>query len=576
MSRVKQIVGLDLGSRTVRAAWVQLRAGEPRIVRTEQMSLPLEGGDPQALIRSWLERLGLTRGFAAGALPGAQVVFQPGRLSPEDPRTPRQAAEMELATFNDMAGDTMVSDMAAHEWSPGLRVYLMAMARPAVVAQALASIEPLGVRPADLIPAPVAMFNALIRQGGNDGGAPDLFLNIGHAQTELAIGTPRGMLFARSVPTGGRAFSEAVAKLAGVPLPQAEAQKQRDGALRVGGAFAEALRPVAERWYAQVASCLSAYRGAFGGEPFAIGRIVLAGGGALLQGLDDFLRERSGLPVTMATALRGAPGHPDLGSFDVAIGLALTALEVASAHLSLLPAKLRDEVVFREKKPYWIAASVMGALTLGVFTAGMLVALRVEARSLEAERAELRKREQLDKGITTIRQRSDALHKRCEPLARLLRGGPAMREVISLVANAISPDDWISLICDESAYLPALPPPAKPAAPPPRAGFFVPGFRGAARPAKASAASAALSDSPPAPAPSGFDVFIVEGYTPDIGLRTVKAMMERLRTAARVRKVDLLSDDRVLPPVMPEEFAGLTVEIPDMRRFVMRLEVTPP
>jgi Tfp pilus assembly PilM family ATPase len=573
MPRVKQIVGIDFGSRTVRAAWVQLRGGEPRIVRAEQMALPLEGGDPQALIRSWLERVGLTRAFAAGALPGAQVVFQPGRLSPEDPRTPRQAADMELATFNDMAGDTMISDTAAHEWSPGLRVYLMAMARPAVVTQALANIEPLGVRPADLVPAPVAIFNALVRLGGSSSGAPDLFLNIGHTQTELAIGTPRGMLFARSVPTGGRTFSEAVAKLAGVPLPQAEAQKQRDGSLREGGAFADVLRPVAERWYAQVSSCLSAYRGAFGGEPFAIGRIVLAGGGAHLRGLDDFVRERSGLPVTMASALKSAAGHPDAGSFDVAIGLALTALEVASTHLSLLPAKLRDEVVFREKKPYWIAASVMGALTLGVFTAGMLVDLRAEARTLEEERAQLRKREQLDKGIVGIRQRSEALHKRCEPLVRLLRGGPAMRDVISLVANAISPDDWISLICDESAYLPALPAAAKPAAPPPRAGFFVPGFRGAA---KAVAPKAVPSDSPPAPPASGFDVFIVEGYTPDIGLQTVKAMMERLRTAARVRKVDLLSDDRVLPPVMPEEFAGLTGEIPDMRRFVMRLEVTPP
>ncbi len=576
MSRVKQIVGLDLGSRNVRAAWVQLRGGRPRIVRSEQMALPLEGGDQQALIRSWLERLGLLRGFAACALPGAQVVFQPGRLSPEDPRAPRQAAEMELATFNDMAGDTMISDMAAHEWSPGLRVYLMAMARPAVVTQALANIEPLGLRPADLVPAPVAHFNALVRLGGKGGGAPILFLNIGHAQTELAIGTPKGLLFARSVPTGGRTFSEAVAKLAGVPLPQAEAQKQRDGSLRSGGAFAEALRPVAERWYAQVASCLSAYRGAFGGEPFALGRIVLSGGGAQLQGLDDFVRERSGLPVMLASALQGAAGDPDAGSFDVAIGLALTALEVASTHLSLLPSKLRDEVVFSEKKPYWIAASVMGALTLGVFTASMIVGLRAEARSLEAERAELRKREQLDKGIAAIRRRSEALRERCEPLARLLRGGPATREAISLVANAISPDDWISLICDESAYLPTAAPAARPAAPPPRAGFFVPGFRGAARAAKASDPKAALSDSPPAPKASDFDVFIVEGYTPDSSLKTVKAMMERLRTAARVRKVDLLSDDRVLPPVMPEEFAGLTVEIPDMRRFVMRLEVTPP
>ncbi|MDD5706306.1 MAG: pilus assembly protein PilM [Kiritimatiellae bacterium] len=574
MPRLKQIVGLDIGSRTARAVWVQLRGGEPRVVRAEQMALPLEGNETQALIRSWVERLGLLRGFAAVPLPGAQVVFQPGRLAPEDPRTPAQAADMELATFNDMAGDRMASDVTSHAWSPGLRVYLMAMARPNVVTRALNALEPVGLRPADLVPAPVACFNALSRLGG-DTGTPTLYLNIGHTQTELAIGTAKGLLFARSIALGGRSFTDAVMQLAMTPLAQAEAQKQRDGSLLPGGAYAEALRPAAERWYAQVATCLSAYRGAFGGEPFAVGRIVLSGGGAQLGGLVEFLGERSGLAVVKAESLPGAAVLPAAGCFDVALGAALTALEVVPSRLSLLPAMLRDEVVFREKKPYWVAAAVMGALTLGVITAGMVYALRGDARALETERKELRKREQLDRGIAAIRQRSDAQRVRCEPLRKLLRGGPAMREVISLVANTIAPDDWISLICDESAYLPAAASAAKHAPPAlPRAGFFVPGFRGALRPAAAAEATA-KSDVPPPPA-SEFNVFIVEGYTPDISLTTVKSMMERLRTAPRVRKVDLLSDDKVLPPTLPEDLAGLALELPDMRRFVMRLEVTPP
>jgi hypothetical protein len=59
-------------------------------------------------------------------------------------------------------------------------------------------------------------------------------------------------------------------------------------------------------------------------------------------------------------------------------------------------------------------------------------------------------------------------------------------------------------------------------------------------------------------------------------LTTVKAMIQNLETATRVRKVDLLSDDRVLPPSHPAELQEQGVQLPNMRRFVIRLEVSPP
>ena len=596
MSHLKQIVGLDIGARNARAVWVQLRGGVPRVTRLAQMALPLEGGDADALLRSWLGQQGLLKGFASVPVSGTRLVFQPGRLAPEDPRTPRQAAEMELATFNDMAGDRMLADVAMHEWSPGVRIYLMGMARPAVVDEALAGLEPLGVRPADLIPAPAALFNALMPLARSTTGACELFLDIGHNQTELAIGTPKGLLFARAFAMGGRPFTEAVAKLATVPLTQAETQKHREGSIEPGAPFAEVLRPLAERWYSQLAATLSAYRGAFPGEQFGLRRIVLAGGGAQLRGLAAYVAERTGLPVTPADELPGAascfadagrreapaagarPEKGVAGQYGLALGLALMALDAGIAPLSLLPEPLRGEVVFREKKPYLIAASVLGALTLGVFTASLVLSIQAETSSLDAERAELRRREAMDKSITAIRQRGETLRQGGEPLRRLLLGGPMVREVISLVANAISPDDWISMICEESSYIPPARSGGTPAAAPaptPRTGFFVPGFRSAAaRPAAGAKppADARPAGLTPAPPPSDFNVFIIEGYTPDMGLVTVKAMIQRLETSPRVRKVDLLSDDRVLPPTLPDELLAEGVELPNMRRFVIRLE----
>ena len=102
MPHLKQIVGLDIGARHARAVWVQLRNGAPHIVRAEQMALPLEGGDAPALLRSWLGQLGLLKKFAAVQIPGTQLVFQPGRLNPDD-RAVITLVELEERSMEDAA-----------------------------------------------------------------------------------------------------------------------------------------------------------------------------------------------------------------------------------------------------------------------------------------------------------------------------------------------------------------------------------------------------------------------------------------------------------------------------------------
>ena len=60
-----------------------------------------------------------------------------------------------------------------------------------------------------------------------------------------------------------------------------------------------------------------------------------------------------------------------------------------------------------------------------------------------------------------------------------------------------------------------------------------------------------------------------------MGFGSVDAMMRRMRSGERVKNVDLLSDDKVKPPVeLPEAFRRLN--IPEMRRFVIRMEVSEP
>ncbi|MFZ4396779.1 MAG: pilus assembly protein PilM [Kiritimatiellia bacterium] len=573
MPRTRNIVGLDIGTRTVRAVWMQLQGTTPRVLRVESFALPLDAPDASQLIRSWLSKVGLNNAFCAVGLSGGSTIFQPGRIPHSDPRTPQQAAAMDLIQFNEMAGDTMRYDVHAfHAPSePGHTLYLLSMARPVAIERMLQSAQLLGVRPADLIPSSVALYNALEPLAGPH-TQPWVYLDIGHQQTDVAIGFAAGLLFARSVPIGGRAFTDAVATAASLSPTQAEARKHADGGLD-DPTLGPALTAVADRWTAQVNSCLGVYRNQFSGSAFAPGQVVLTGGGAQLRGLVAHLSAQLRIPAMHAADLPGAASAPDtrlwLGSADLAAGLATTALESVPARVSLLPAKLRDEIVFKEKKGYWVAAAVFVALALGLFTAYGFSAISEANHKMRAEQKRLQYCEELARQIKEKQALCDQIRTRAEPVLQILSGGPLARDTLTLVANSINTNDWISLFCDEASYLPQAAETTPPKTPPRRSPFAL--FRDL----RAAAPAAATRSLPPPPI-KGISKpnFIIEGYTPDPSLGTVKEMLKRLRTATLIAKADLLADDRVLPP--REIPAAEAARLPPYRRFVIQLEVNLP
>jgi cell division ATPase FtsA len=472
----------------------------------------------------------------------------------------------------------------------------MAMARPSVINDSLAALGPLDIRPTDLVPAPAALFCGFACAESDTDG-PCLIVDIGAVKTEIAIGTDEGLLFARAFPMGGRQFTEAIAKGGACPLQQADSQKLRDATLADGGPFSEFLIPVAERWYSQFSAVLAAYRSAVSGNGTNVSTIILSGGGSKLNGFAEWFAKRvnqipvstgtrptlarqgstTSINVMQASELPCPSGISDFGTFATALGLALTSLDAPKLpHLSLIPESLRDEVVFKEKKPYWIATAATLILAIGVFTAGLLISLSRDSVRLEAERQELRKREKIDKEIAAIRAETEAIRKEAVPLRRLLVGGPASRYAVSLVATSIAPADWISLVSDEETYLRhEAPKPVPEVLKPARPGFFVPGFRDNDPKAKESSSVFADAEAKPAPDKSKFTAFVIEGYTPDMSFKSVDEMLRRIRGGARVKSVDLLSDDKVKPPAeLPEAIKALN--LPEMRRFVVRMEVALP
>ena len=579
MSRTKQMLAFDVGSRSVRAVWVGLRGGRPVVTRAETFALPMDEEDPHKLIGAWVHKLGLAKQFCAVALPGAQTVFQSGRIMHNDPRTPEQVAAMDIAQFNEMAGDEMAHDVFAFDtpFEAGVRRYIMSMARPSSIQEAIQSTRRNHLRPSDLIAAPVALFNAMETLAGAH-EEPYCYVNIGHTQTEVAVGISNGLLFARALAAGGKLFTDAVAQSTGLPAVQAEVRKHVDCGLRESDACYEPLRLAADRWVSQFNACMGVYRSTFQDRKFTVARIIITGGGAQLKGLKEYLAAKLFLPVQHVSELPGIDGgyKPYAGVYDLAFGLAISAMELGKTTLSLLPGDLKDEVVFREKKPWWIAAAVFLTGTMALYSATGVYLLKRDGALLDAERDQLRRREQIDKRIQEFRAMQAITTTNAQPITGLLINGPLAREVMTLVAQTVDPEDWITLFCDEKIYNPKEQD-LNTKADTPQAAVRNPFslFR-TLRPTAAAPTTADKKEPPPRkdlvdPLSA---VFIAEGYTSNPSLKSVREMIERLKTSPDIVRVDLRSDDQVLAPTGIPELEG--EKLPNFRRFVIEIEVKRP
>ena len=584
MSQPHQMIALDIGARSVRAVWVSLRGSGPVVTRAETLALPLDADSPHALIRVWADQLGISRRFSAIALPGTHAVFQSGRIMHNDPRTPEQVAAIDIAQFNEMAGDEMCYAVASFETSLEISVRrtILSMSRPAAIAETLQDAAECRIRPADLIAAPVALYNALETFAG-DHEEPWCYAAIGHTQTEIAIGVKQGLLFARSLTVGGKIFSDAVAQATGLPPAQAEVRKHVDCGLRETDACCENLRVAADRWLSQFNACLGVYRSQFQDRKFNVSRVVLTGGGAQLKGFKEYLASKTTIPVIHASELPDIPEsyRAHVGIYDLAFGLALTALHAAPTYLSLLPEDMKNEVVFREKKPWWIAAAVFLLGAMALYSATGVVLLRRDSAQLDEQRALLRRREQIDKLIQNLKLQSSQVLTNAVPLSNLLMNGPLAREVLTLVASTVDPNDWITLFCDEKIYNPVEQENAtQPLAPQSVARNPFSLFRTLRPVATPQAPAAPTGAQTQAALPKKELVepldgtFIIEGYTPNPSLKSVREMIERLKTSPDIVRVDLRSDDQVLAPTGIPELEG--EKLPNFRRFVIEIEVRRP
>lgn len=321
----------------------------------------------------------------------------------------RESIQFEAQGVLPVTLSEMSTDVVFHRSRDGKKLHALFSAVPReLVGQYFTTLAAVGIEPVAIEPETAALARALVGVRPE----PVLVVDVGALRTTLAVverGTVHGAV---NIVGGGEKFTDAIMGATQSSLSAARGLKMTvgmtaDAPPAVQAVLRQELQPVVR----EITQVLRAHETK---TTRAVRTIILAGGSALLPGLDRFLSDATGQTVTIGDPL--GPGSVQLPRdlrtadsdwlrtgrifFATSTGLALRGGQLDSPRrgLNLLPRELRRRyVLWREN----LALSALAAAAIGVFMA-LLFLLGLAT---------------LDTAFTARR-----LHAETEPLRGLLAG----------------------------------------------------------------------------------------------------------------------------------------------------------
>ena len=317
----RRAVGLDIGTTGVRAAQLSWGKESTKLERFGQIALPVgavrdgEVVDPEpvaaALKELWARVKFSTKKVVVGIANQKVVVRQvdlPWMPLPEL----RKSLAFQVADVIPIPVEQAVLDLhpleeiVAEDGTRRQRVLLVAASRD-MVNGSLDALRIAGLRPEAVDLTSFAVLRAL---GTPDGlglaSTAEALVEVGASVTNIVVhqgGVPR---FVRILLMGGSDITETIADRMGIPFEQAEALKQSsslplDPASSGQHPVARVLEAAATTWVEEVRGSLDYYLAQ--PDSARLSRVVLSGGGGLLQGLDQRLSHAVRIPVHAAAPL---------------------------------------------------------------------------------------------------------------------------------------------------------------------------------------------------------------------------------------------------------------------------------
>jgi type IV pilus assembly protein PilM len=472
-------LGVTIGSHSLRA--VKLRRKGAGFVVQKVFSERVDDATRPAAGRALAAR-GLTGAPVTLGLTGRDVIIRYSQVPPVPDWRLKTLMKFEVEEVGSQSGGDVSADYKKLNLPDpdGAReedTILVALARNRHLDVLLKALASGGLKTSGGCPNSVALFNAFAVNATYTEEETAILVNVGAEDLDIAIQRGGELLFARNATPGGKAFTEALRQAFSTSESKAEQMKLTKGDVTPKGQakyadstaekVANAMMGVAGQMSALIQSTLMIARAQTRIPDLRIDRVLLAGGGASLKGLDLYLKQAMGVPVerfnpfvlcdlSQLSAEEKELAEKAPHEFAVCVGLAQTRLSNAAFQLEVLPAALRRQRDFWTKGIWSVAAAaVMGGVLWFLYQG------RIEAAAEHDQRRArvIQRTEAVKKRDTKVREqlaRAQEEEIRHGLLAERITPGRVLADVWSVLNKqlALSPNVYlvsVGLRLEESA-----------------------------------------------------------------------------------------------------------------------------
>jgi type IV pilus assembly protein PilM len=349
-SNGKNLVGLDIGSSSIKAVELQRKGGNLELVNLGFENLQtdtvvdgqiMELNNVSNVIASIFGEHQIKTSKVAAGVSGHSVIVKNivlPQMSEDELRESFSWHAEEHIPFDisDVNLDYQVTGSSAD----ALQV-LMAACKSDKIANVKQAIQLAGKHPVVIDVDTFALQNCYEMNYQPKAGEVVALLNIGASTMNINILNGTRSVFARDASVGGSQYTSLLQKEMGLTFEQAEAVKR--GQALPEGIESRPIQPIIETvsdiLALEIRKTMDFYRATAEESEEAIQKILVAGGSSKLPGLPEFLSKRFEIPVEMFDPFRAI--HVDERKFDpdymkeivpdmaIAVGLALRGVEAA-------------------------------------------------------------------------------------------------------------------------------------------------------------------------------------------------------------------------------------------------------
>lgn len=402
MMRTDTILALDIGASSLKlGCFLPRRGASLELVRYAMRDLdPDPANEEHRLtdIHLQLQDIRSELGIPSGrsvllSVPGQQVFSRFVKLPPVGRDKVLQMVQYEAQQNVPFPINEVVWDYQFLGSGVGAIDVMLAAMKAELIEQLVDVVLKAGLRPELVDVAPMAIYNAA-RYSYSEVPPCTLVIDIGARSTDLVF-IEENRVFNRSIPVGGNAITQQIAREFDLPFAEAEKLKKNHAFVGFGGAYeappsqvadkvSKTVRSVMARLHTEITRSINFYRAQqSGGEP---GLALLTGGSSIITYTDTFLKEKLQIEVdyfnpfqivsvasTLDAAEIGARAHL-LGEV---VGLALRKTMACPIEINLLPPRFVQRQRFQRRQPYLIAGAgaLLAALGLWAFGIGHLAGM---------------------------------------------------------------------------------------------------------------------------------------------------------------------------------------------------------